>query len=364
MDLRNHRLPSLSGESYSLIAVDTPITVYLPSMNQFGSSTPPGETHTYCRVITPSGLEGLVRADRVVRLEGPVAIANGDAEISVLAESPDSPPSQSIGRFSRTNGTYVEILDKSTEYFRVRMPWSNPKGMVGLLMRTTEATPPYDVVDETRREAVPVSFQSAVDNATDHIEEISGLPLGQIVESLSNHLDFGQDVGLENLTALMCRLDADAFADIGFSVLGSGAGISAHFKLWASGFSHDYDVEVMKVGDTKLRTFAMVKRLECKGGQPDRMDSFGIVGKPSFTADNDFLFDTGEKDNSLIRQIGRQVMFTIDGDDGYYDFEKIQRKLESKARDNNWLKSLEKLERRIILDHILRKVTYISTNAR
>ena len=116
------------GQIVFLDECATQITTYQPSMDPLASRAPPGETQTYCRVTTSSGIEGLVRVDRVVRLEDRVAIAIGDAEISVLAESPDPTPSQSIGRFSRSYGTYVEILDESTKYFRVRMPWSKPKG--------------------------------------------------------------------------------------------------------------------------------------------------------------------------------------------------------------------------------------------
>ena len=57
-------------------------------------------------------------------------------------------------------------------------------------------------------------------------------------------------------------------------------------------------------------------------------------------------------------------MFTIDGNNGYYDYEKILRQLQRVAANNDWLVSLSAWEREIILDHILRKVTFISPNAR
>ena len=182
------------------------------------------------------------------------------------------------------------------------------------------------------------------------------------MEILSNHQS--QGVEIEELSALMCRLDANVFAELGISALGSGAGISAQFQLLEPGFSHAYDIEVMQVGNVYLRTFAMVKRLQCRGPQPDRMDSFGIVGTPSETKENEFWFTSNAQDDSLIRQLGRQAMFTIDGNDAYYDFERIRGYLGAEAKDNAWLASVGPWERQIILDHIVRKVTFVSANAR
>ena len=350
------------GQIVFLDGCDTQITAYRPSMNPLMSSVRSEAIETYCRVTTSSGIEGLVRVDRVARLKNRVAIATGDVEISVFAESPDPLPSQSIGRFSRTEGTYVEILEESTKYFRVRMPWSDPEDTEGFLMRTSETSSSYAVVDETLRVAVPVSFRPAVTNAIERIEEISGLPLKEIVRLLSTHNS--QDIKVADLSSLLCGLDAKAFAELGFSALGSGAGISAQFRLSEPGISHSYALEVMQVGDTDLRTFAMVERLRCRGAQPDRMDSFGIAGKPSKTTENEFWFTRSAQDDPPVRQIGRQAMFTIAGNDAYYDFERIRGYLVAAAEDNAWLDSVGPWERQIILDHILTKVAFVSANAR
>ena len=108
----------------------------------------------------------------------------------------------------------------------------------------------------------------------------------------------------------------------------------------------------------------MVKRLKCDGREIDRMDAFRITGKPSPVKDDTFVFTGGTDDDSEIRSAGRHAMFRIDGEDGYYDFERILDLLNAKARDNEWLASLYPWERQIVLDHILRKVTYISAHAR
>ena len=348
------------GEIVFLDRCATEITVYRPATNPLASPVATEEQETYCAVTTPSGFEGLVRSDRVALLQNPVAIATGSAELKVFDENADPPISESIGTFSRSHGTYVEILGESTEYLRVRMPWSVPGGIVGLLRRDPSS---YFIVDEATQVAVPVSFESAVQNVTDRIEAISGFPLNQIISGVSNASKRVADIG--NLSALMCRLDVNAFAEIGFSAFGSGGGMNAQLQLWKSGTSHDYDLDVMQVGGERLRTLAMVKRLKCIGSEPDRMDAFWIYGEPTKTSENVlFLLHDGGEDDSPVRQGGRQAMFTIDGDDAHYDSQRIQRELQNAARDNVWLDAVTAWERKIVLDYILRKVTFVSSSAR
>ena len=290
------------GRIVFLDECDTQITVYRPSPNPLQSAEATREIETYCKITTSSGLEGWVRIDRVDRLEGRVAIATGDVEIPVVTGAFSQ-------TFSRSVGTYVKILDESTDHFQVSMPWSDPVGIVGQMMRTPGDSSSYVVLDETQEVAVPVSFQSASENATDRVEQISGFPLSMILDGLSKQ--FNQVVTIEDLSALMCRLDVNAFTELGFSALGSGAGIRAVLHVSQHGFSYDYDFEVMRVGNRDLRTLTMLKRLRCNGATPDRMDAFEISGQPSPGTKNAFFLYREEEDDSSIRQGGRQVMFTI-----------------------------------------------------
>ena len=347
------------GQIVFLDACASRITVSRPAANPMATGTTE-EVETYCPVTAVSGLDGLVRSDRVVRLEGRVAIATGDAELTVFAEGSNSPFSDPIGSFSRSEGTYVDVLDEAPEFFRVRMPWSDPKGIVGVLMRDPSS---YVVVDEATQVAVPVSFESAIDTVTERFERMSGFPLRELLDGLSKRFD--QIYTIEDLSALMCSLDVKAFAELGISAFGSGAGVRAELRLSSPGISHDYDLEVMRVGDVRLRTLATVKRFQCDGSRPDRMDALWISGEPSRTEENElFVLHRGAEDAASIRQGGRQSMFTIDGNDGHYDFERIRRQLRIAAEDNVWLDAVHPWEREIILDYILRKVTFVSSSAR
>ena len=260
------------GRIVFLDECDTQIRVYRPTNAPVGWAAQ-ADLQTYCKITTSSGLEGLVRSDRVARLKGDVAIATGDSEISVSTGSSDH-------TFSRSVGTYVEILDDSSpEYYRVRMPWSDPKDIEGRLERTLKGPSGYTVVTETRLVPVPVSFESASEHATKRIEQISGLPLRKILKHLSDQL--GRGVKIDELSALMCGLEVNVFAELGLTVAGSGAGVKAQIDLSRPGVSYDYDLEVMRTEGSRLRTLAMVKRLQCNGLRPDRMDAFEIFGEPS-----------------------------------------------------------------------------------
>ena len=225
------------GRLVYLDACDTEIGLRPPSKDFLESLGAREKLGTYCRTTTHSGLEGFVRIDRVVRLgDSAVAIATGDEEI--LVSTGDSHQT-----FSRSVGTYVEILDGPLpECIRVRMPWSNPEGMEGCLPESSEAR--YSIINKTLHVPVPVSFQPVSDNAAKRIEQIFGLPLNQILEDLSDR--FPNAVDTETMSKILCGLEIDVFAELGFTVAGSGGGARGQLRLLDSGFAYDYDLEVLQ----------------------------------------------------------------------------------------------------------------------
>ena len=250
--------------------------------------------HRYCDVVTSLGIHGLVRQEQVTRFEGRrVAVAIADTLIEILNPSSDQP----VGSFSRTSGVYVEVIGDSTQYYDVRMPWSEPANIPGRLLKGSREGHSYVLIDATAKFAEPVEFGSLTDEELPSVSRMlfSGL-LDPLIKGLTSELN--------HLTDLQCITTVSIDLQAGIEAFGTGLGIQTATNLFEAGFKYEIRKVGMFANNRLLRTLIAMKKNRCETVPSPRlakMIAFGLFRHGPPEDGNSFIFlDPNRETNGLL----------------------------------------------------------------
>ena len=315
------------------------------------------QEYPYCDIVTPLGIDGLVRQKQVTRFEGNgVAVAIGDTEIEVLDPSSDQP----VGSFSRTSGVYVEVIDESTQHYNVRMPWSN---LPGRLLKGSQEEPTYVHLNATAQFAAPVEFRSFTGAVNEQLQRVSSMPVSYLMKQLSRGLDsIASD--LNSLTNLQCITTVDATVQAGVEIFGTGLGIQTATNLFEPGFKYELGMDLMFADDQPLRTLITMKKLRCETvfvPHPVEMTAFGIFGDRPPADGNSFIFLNSNPEMVELLTVPDEgvspPMFRIRN---WYDYDRRVAHLQHSMSSNKWFRSLRPAERDVLLHYILKQVAWFA----
>ena len=321
------------------------------------------QEETYLLVESDVGLTGLLREDLKVDLgNNRVLVPVGNRRIPIYTISSTKDRVQKLSEFSRSDGKYLRVTDdKDDEFYIVELTWPKGKSLPDrgklrkkwvssgevLLLSPEKITPNVPRItagDQTQKD----EYLSKI---AKKVQETVGMRMEEVLSFL------------KDLDSLQCMLSAEANADIGMKVFGTGLGLEFALKLKKEDRMYKLGQVVYYQGKEVSKRFFTLKDVACKDNRPHRLVNFVIQemdldpAKKTVVSIED-LPDDIKKDwkTSFQGKDAPKCMIRIDG---YKNYNRVFSLFEKESVEGGgYLSTLSPYDRRIVINTIISEIAY------
>lgn len=340
--------------------------VYFQEKQRTISNLTEGSPEIYYKVFSSIGIDGLIREDRFIRVEGQNSIAKVIRSIWLHHPNPGKGKFRKLLEIGRYDNAYLEITHSDDTFHYAKL--IRRENTAGLpkeepVRLWKEYINQGDVIivepklfDEENLPAPRSSDMLALGN--DSINFI----VDKIVAKLRDVDEDEVRSFLNGIGSYQCLLSANANVDLGLKVLGSGFAFQLDMPLLKQDQMVRLTKRILNLKRNEPVEYILMQNVKCDSGYPERLHRFtlqeGVIQFEKKVSVR--LQDLSESESRWVTSLqGNELPYTMVRIANEQDYIKVLRRLNKLvATGHSFISEMSPREQEILLNFILREISY------